>query len=510
MIDESLLKSNFLGRDGFRWWIGQIPAASAQGGQINGAGWGNRFKVRIMGYHPYNTVDLADEDLPWAQALIPTTSGSGAANVATDVKLQPGDVVFGFFLDGDNAQIPVIMGCFGRTSQVADSEASGPFQPFTGYTDKIKKPNGTLKPDQSNEANAASQKSPRHVAPKQATSIGTDEVSYFSGIGDTVQLASGSGASTINKISTEVDNLINKVQNLTSNISASLDYVNKVIDREINRITTKIQSVISGLIGGMVNDLFKKISPLLNKGLKFLYKQIYSLVLSATLNPGIAHLAGVAAQTAMVPAVKFLQEQIPCITNSIAGGIASTVKTILKSLVDNVKNFVSCAGNQFCGAIINDIIGKISGGLQSAIGGVSKLLKFFGGFSVSNTLREGTSGISGIVGALNCGQSAAKDSGVSQWVIGSGPKNVPAIPFDKILKTANEANTLAQSATNGLEGVQSILSSFDIFNSSTLIQKQTLQLADVILDHLHPAILPQSIFLVEGAVDPQLFHYLVP
>jgi hypothetical protein len=471
MIDESLLKSNFLGRDGFRWWIGQIPAASAQGGQINGAGWGNRFKVRIMGYHPYNTVDLADEDLPWAQALIPTTSGSGAANVATDVKLQPGDVVFGFFLDGDNAQIPVIMGCFGRTSQVADSEASGPFQPFTGYTDKIKKPNGTLKPDQSNEANAASQKSPRHVAPKQATSIGTDEVSYFSGIGDTVQLASGSGASTINKISTEVDNLINKVQNLTSNISASLDYVNKVIDREINRITTKIQSVISGLIGGMVNDLFKKISPLLNKGLKFLYKQIYSLVLSATSNPGIAHLAGVAAQTAMVPAVKFLQEQIPCITNSIAGGIASTVKTILKSLVDNVKNFVSCAGNQFCGAIINDIIGKISGGLQSAIGGVSKLLKFFGGFSVSNTLREGTSGISGIVGALNCGQSAAKDSGVSQWVIGSGPKNVPAIPFDKILKTANEANTLAQSATNGLEGVQSILSSFDIFNSSTLNPK---------------------------------------
>ena len=52
MIDESLIKSNFVGRDGFRWWIGQIPPADAQGGQVNGAGWGNRFKVRIMGYHP--------------------------------------------------------------------------------------------------------------------------------------------------------------------------------------------------------------------------------------------------------------------------------------------------------------------------------------------------------------------------------------------------------------------------------------------------------------------------
>ena len=48
MIDESLLKSNFLGRDGFRWWIGQIPPIDAQGGQAGGSGWGNRTKVIIL------------------------------------------------------------------------------------------------------------------------------------------------------------------------------------------------------------------------------------------------------------------------------------------------------------------------------------------------------------------------------------------------------------------------------------------------------------------------------
>ena len=52
MIENNLLKSNFLGRDGFRWWVGQIAPESAQGKQINGAGWGNRAKVRILGYHP--------------------------------------------------------------------------------------------------------------------------------------------------------------------------------------------------------------------------------------------------------------------------------------------------------------------------------------------------------------------------------------------------------------------------------------------------------------------------
>ena len=77
MIEESLLKSNFIGRDGFRWWIGQIPPGESLGFQNKGKGWGNRFKVRILGYHPYSKADLPDEDLPWAGCLLPATSGTG-------------------------------------------------------------------------------------------------------------------------------------------------------------------------------------------------------------------------------------------------------------------------------------------------------------------------------------------------------------------------------------------------------------------------------------------------
>ena len=49
MIEESFLKSNFVGRDGLLWWVGQVAPEKAQGEQINGGGWGNRVKVRIMG-----------------------------------------------------------------------------------------------------------------------------------------------------------------------------------------------------------------------------------------------------------------------------------------------------------------------------------------------------------------------------------------------------------------------------------------------------------------------------
>ena len=34
MIDESLLKTNFVGKDGFRWWVGQIAPSAAQGEQL--------------------------------------------------------------------------------------------------------------------------------------------------------------------------------------------------------------------------------------------------------------------------------------------------------------------------------------------------------------------------------------------------------------------------------------------------------------------------------------------
>jgi hypothetical protein len=98
MIDQSTFQTNFVGRDGFYWWIGRVAPIEAQGDQVKGKGWGNRYKVRIMGYHD-DEVELPDKDLPWAQALLSTTAGSGSANAATSVQIKPNDRVVGFFLE---------------------------------------------------------------------------------------------------------------------------------------------------------------------------------------------------------------------------------------------------------------------------------------------------------------------------------------------------------------------------------------------------------------------------
>ena len=140
-VEESFLgNSQFLGRDGFRWWIGQVAPRKDQADQVDdGGGWSNRYKVRIMGYHPF-TDDVPDIDLPWAIALLPTTAGGGGANYATSTMLQQGDIVFGFFLDGDEAQVPAIIGHFGHASGGNyDEEFAGKFKPGSAFTENTPK-----------------------------------------------------------------------------------------------------------------------------------------------------------------------------------------------------------------------------------------------------------------------------------------------------------------------------------------------------------------------------------
>ena len=167
MIENNLLKTNFLGKDGFRWWIGQVAPEDAQGDQINQIGntWGSRVKVRIYGYHPPNETELKNIDLPWAQVLLSPQGGSGKANRARSIRVAPGDTVMGFFLDGDDAQLPVILGIFASTASYygGSEEYTVPFQPFTGYTSKIKPNNEFIPVNEGGDDSRNSQVSPRFL-----------------------------------------------------------------------------------------------------------------------------------------------------------------------------------------------------------------------------------------------------------------------------------------------------------------------------------------------------------
>lgn len=145
MIEQQgLFQSHFVGRDGFIWWIGQIVNSDSWQGNKPGRpvdnnsqipGFAERYKVRIMGYHTTSRNDLPDEQLPWATVMYPVTAGGGPGGSFQSTNLTQGSFVFGFFIDGENAQQPVIMGALGYNeyNQVMSGVPDAIFVPFSGY-----------------------------------------------------------------------------------------------------------------------------------------------------------------------------------------------------------------------------------------------------------------------------------------------------------------------------------------------------------------------------------------
>ena len=111
VLEQESIKTQHLGQDGFYWFIGQVVIDSAWRNEENKEtnDYGYRAKVRIIGKHP-STNDIPDDELPWAHFLLPSTFGSGINHFGFSNFLQGGETVFGFFLDGIEAQQPVIFG----------------------------------------------------------------------------------------------------------------------------------------------------------------------------------------------------------------------------------------------------------------------------------------------------------------------------------------------------------------------------------------------------------------
>lgn len=133
MEGGSLFNPGFLGAS-FNWWVGQIASDSTwRDNHLAGKfeskdqipGWARRYKVRIIGLHDREEKVISSDQLPWAQVMYPVTGGGGQANAGATANLRQGNFVFGFFLDGQDQQVPVIMGVLGSNAQTALSTKIG-------------------------------------------------------------------------------------------------------------------------------------------------------------------------------------------------------------------------------------------------------------------------------------------------------------------------------------------------------------------------------------------------
>ena len=109
------MATTFMGKDGFVWWHGVVE---------------NRFdplmigrcKVRILGWHTHDKVDMPTDSLPWAYPLMPITSASQTEVGHSPTGPVEGTWVLGFFRDGEAGQEPVMMGTLGGIPETRDPE----------------------------------------------------------------------------------------------------------------------------------------------------------------------------------------------------------------------------------------------------------------------------------------------------------------------------------------------------------------------------------------------------
>ena len=106
--------TGFAGRDGFQWWVGEVEDNNdpAQLGRVKVRifGWYTKAKVGEDGSSAY-LEEMPREVLPWATVLLPNDRPQ-TKNAGSTCELQPGATVMGFFLDGDEAQLPCVLGAF--------------------------------------------------------------------------------------------------------------------------------------------------------------------------------------------------------------------------------------------------------------------------------------------------------------------------------------------------------------------------------------------------------------
>ena len=164
----SLFNPGYLGSE-FKWWIGQIADDATWRDNINPGkfkekdtvrGWGRRYKVRILGMHDWGGSEadgIPDDQLPWANVMYPITAGGGQTSAFQTPAIRQGNIVFGFWMDGSDQEVPVIMGILGNNTQTELSYQTGAKNPKvtnntpgviaqSGYAEGVNPPKENARP----------------------------------------------------------------------------------------------------------------------------------------------------------------------------------------------------------------------------------------------------------------------------------------------------------------------------------------------------------------------------
>ena len=404
-MEDVLTRPGSMGSDGLKWWIGQVAPRSAWAGSgtmTNDKDVGvksydpeidiyyNRVKVKVVGYHdqianPY--------DLPWAHILATPMLPSGYGYKDQTHYLEGGESVFGFWLDGDDEQKPVIVGVFYRHKKGDDQSPplSGgdnktttlnePESELTGATAGTNLGTGDKIPEKNYKVpfgayNPVTGKFERTVK----TRIGaTDEASSELGMSQAALRHHAALRTSVDRPSCRRDNAIGQITGKLGDFAEFLISIENYADlyiggalgvvENLNAEIALIAKEIAGIVTGMFNGIRRQIFILVGDKIQ--------AFINALIPEEIKPIFG--------EATKKIMDTIFCIFQNLIAGLLQTISDFLGALVGNIVNAPLCAAEQFVGALLskltNDLISAISPILESlsstlggALGSISSII----------------------------------------------------------------------------------------------------------------------------------------
>ena len=402
--------ANFIGKDGFNWFVGQVEndgsghfatdlaknlAGSAANLLTNYTAlgifgrtnidwdWTNKVKVRIMGYHSPNKIELPTEELPWALVMMPVTSPQ-KSGIGSLHQLQINSWVIGFFMDGANAQVPIIIGALGDenpqsgygseggTAVGFDQLSSPDYDELvhggegttvggTGSTVEDNEETGQEEAPSNNEGipeeeGTDSTLNPRGPAePQTEAQVAAQERKCV-----TVNIGNGKcGGETATKLEGPMAEFMKFARGIEQNEIG--DFIDKrtgdIVDLEqkIDSTTNRIQSKLNGLLGNIKGVVMEDVNNLVKEKLDG----------NGVPDPELDNKAK--------EELKNVSDLVSCLFKDMVEDLKDFIKGMLNDLLENVLDTALCLIENMIGDIMGKIMEKVDQALSMLKGVVGNI-----------------------------------------------------------------------------------------------------------------------------------------
>jgi hypothetical protein len=358
IINEPIV--DYVGKDGFFWWFGEV-VDNRDPLRIG------RVKVRIMGWYTGNDdsfrESMPDSDLPWAVVLQPTNQSGNDGTGESSGQLQPGAMVMGFFLDGQEAQSPVVMGVI--RAQKTDSTENGLIQGIfnqkhTNLSETLMTvPNG---PVQGGEGSgpATSTTPPPGSSPKPSAANPLQSISNLTDSSHNIPEANALDSNFERHLESMFGELAYTVSHIVNSNGSLINIIDGTVTN-IDALTGKIKNLISGIfseaLAGLKELILQQISKVISK-IRLFGRTGIPLIITAAIQSIIQLILGLMCSSDST----FLNQAVSIMNNfngfilGLVGKALDNIISMLSTALDSLVNSIICAIN----AAYNTIRGIIS------------------------------------------------------------------------------------------------------------------------------------------------------